>query len=300
MNQTVEKILDRQDSSITFWNADVIKELSKTLLPSRVWTSLRVARIKWGIDHYQAREVTHLYGGSPLRILLADPMAQGWYDRDWPELNEIALLKRNRLKPGARVFDLGAHQCVVALMLAKAVGPDGVVIALEASSHNAAIGVRNQELNQTKNLHILNAAVAETSGRLTFNKGLNGQVDDGSGEWGSVEVDALSVDALSARYGFPDVLFIDVEGFECQALRGAPATLARKPDCFVEVHVGVGLEKFSGSAKEVFSFFPSNDYDLFVASEDHREFLPLIPDRGLLLKRFFLLALSRRLPAGKN
>jgi FkbM family methyltransferase len=272
----------------------VIKELSRTLLPSRVWTSLRVARINWGINHYQAREVTHFYGGSPLRIHLADPMAQGWYDHDWPELNEIALLKRNRLKPGARVFDLGAHQCVVALMLANAVGPEGVVIALEASPHNAAVGLRNQKLNQTGNLHILNAAVAETSGRLTFNKGLNGQVDDGSGEWGSVEVDAFSVDALSARYGFPDVLFIDVEGFECQALRGAPETLARQPDCFVEVHVGAGLEKFGGSAEAVISFFTRSMYDIFVASEDHPEFVPLTPGTGLLLTRFFLLAISRR------
>ncbi len=276
----------------------MIKELSKTVLPSRVWTSLRVARIEWGINHYQAREVTHLYGGNPLRILLADPMAQGWYDHDWPELNEIALLKRNRLRPGARVFDLGAHQCVVALMLANAVGPDGVVIALEASPHNAAIGVRNQKLNQAENLHILNAAVAETSGRLTFNKGLNGQVDDGSGEWGSVEVDALSVDALSARYGFPDVLFIDVEGFECQALRGASQTLARRPDCFVEVHVGAGLEKFGGSAEAVISFFPSSEYDIYVASEGHPEFVSLTPDAGLLLTRFFLLAISRRPVSG--
>jgi FkbM family methyltransferase len=274
----------------------VIKELSKSLLPSRAWTSLRIARIKWGITHYQAREVTHLYGGNPLRIHLADPMAQGWYDHDWPELNEILLLKRSRLKPGARVFDIGAHQCIVALMLAKAVEPGGVVIALEASPHNAAVGLRNQRLNEIENMHIVNAAVAETSGRLTFNKSLNGQVDDGTGGWGTLEVDAFTVDALSHKYGFPDVLFIDVEGFELQALRGAQETLARHPDCFVEVHVGAGLEKFGGCAEAVISFFPRSEYDLFVASEGQSEFVPLGPDTELLLKRFFLLAIGRRPP----
>ena len=44
--------------------------------------------------------------------------------------------------------------------------------------------------------------------------GLNGQVDDGSRGWGRVEVPATTIDALSQAHGYPDVLFVDVEGFE--------------------------------------------------------------------------------------
>ena len=61
-------------------------------------------------------------------------MGAGWYDHDWPELPEIALLKQHGLRPGARVFDIGAHQGVVALMLSKTVGPEGFVLAVEASA----------------------------------------------------------------------------------------------------------------------------------------------------------------------
>jgi hypothetical protein len=129
---------------------------------------------------------------------------------------------------------------------------------------------------------------------LNFNRGLNGQVDDGTGEWGSVEVEAFSIDALSQEYGFPDVLFIDVEGFECQVLEGAKETLARYPDCFVEVHVGAGLEKFGGSAEGIISFFPRDDYELLMASEENRDFVPFDCDAALLQRRFFLLAISRR------
>jgi hypothetical protein len=39
----------------------------------------------------------------------------------------------------------------------------------------------------------------------------------------------------------PDILFIDVEGFEVHALKGATHTLQGRPDCFIEVHVGCGL-----------------------------------------------------------
>ncbi len=60
-------------------------------------------------------------------------MAEGWYDHDWVDvMNEITLLRKSRLKVGARVFDIGAHQAVVALLLSRTVGPTGEVIAVEA------------------------------------------------------------------------------------------------------------------------------------------------------------------------
>src|SRR5262249_47043967 len=157
-------------------------------------------------------EVNHTYGGFPFRIVISDPLAQGWYDCDWPVQPEIALLSQHRLRPGARVFDLGAHQCVVALMLARTVGLQGSVIALEANSHNARVGQRNRDANEAPQLQVLHAAVAERSGSITFNEGLNGRVDDGTGEWGRVEVPAYSIDDLADKHGTPDLLFLDVEG----------------------------------------------------------------------------------------
>jgi FkbM family methyltransferase len=247
-------------------------------------------RMRRVLATYQRRRVRHNYGGFDLEVELVDPMGEGWYDHDHSELAEIALLKQHGLRPGVRVFDIGAHQCVVAMMLAKTVGPQGFVLAVEASPVNCEAGERNRELNGLENLKILHAAGAAQSGTLVFNRGTNGQVDDGSGEWGQIEVNSYSVDDLAARFGQPDVLFIDVEGFECELLRGAKNTLARGPDCFVEVHVNAGLEKFGGSVSQVLSLFPPGY--AFFASVPEGSFLPLREDSGVLRDRFFLVAIA--------
>lgn len=218
----------------------------------------------------------------------------GWYDRDWAELPEIALVRRFRLRPGARAFDLGAHHGIVALMLARIVGPAGQVIAVEASPHNAALCSRNRDLNDAQQLKVVQAAVSDRPGKLFFNQGCNGQIDDGSGDWGRIEVEAVTIDELANAHGRPAVLFLDVEGAECQVLDGARQVLASCPDCCVEVHVGAGLEKLGGSADGVLAFFPADLYERYVHTEVNPEPIPIEQaDPVYLRSRFFLTAIGR-------
>jgi FkbM family methyltransferase len=268
----------------------MLKQVIKAVVPKPLWNRLRMLRMRYTRASYRRRRVRHHYGGYELEVELVDPMGAGWYDHDWPELPEMALLKHHGLRPGARVFDIGAHQCVVALMLSKTVGPQGFVLAVEASPENCEAGEQNRKLNGADNCRVLHAAGAAQSGTLTFNRGTNGQVDDGSGEWGQIEVAAYSVDDLADQFGAPDVLFIDVEGFECELLRGAQKTLAGRPDCFVEVHVKAGLEKFGGSVSQVLSLFPAG-YEFFAAEPDN-PFTPLKEDSAMLHDRFFLVAIA--------
>lgn len=98
-------------------------------------------------------------------LVLADPVAYAWYDADWGVGPEFRRLLEHRLKLGAMVFNLGAHRCVVAMILAEAVGKTGKVLALGASAHDAAMGERNRELKGCENLEIVRAAVAEKFGQ---------------------------------------------------------------------------------------------------------------------------------------
>jgi FkbM family methyltransferase len=239
--------------------------------------------------------VKHNYGGVDLTVSIEDPVGEEWYDHDWPVPPEVAALAGSRLKPGARVFDLGAHQAVVALMLSRLVGEKGEVFALEAERHNFEVADRNRALNAAGNLTVLHAAAAAEPGELSFTGGLNGNVLEGGG---GVRVTACSVDSLAERYGAPDVVFIDVEGFEHEVLRGAERTLsAGRTDFFVEVHVGYGLESLGGSAQAVLQHFGPDRYTRLVSparSElEHYELEPIEDRPGILSERFFLVSLAR-------
>ncbi|HKY33556.1 MAG TPA: FkbM family methyltransferase [Candidatus Polarisedimenticolia bacterium] len=260
---------------------------------------LRAWRVRHLIRTFPARVVEHSYGGSRLKVFLADPLSQGWYDGDWPALPEIASLQQSRLRSGARVFDVGAHQGVVAAMLAGVVGPAGQVVAVEASLHNCRAAARNRELNGLSQIEVVQAAVADRPGTLYFNQGLNGQLDDGSGARGRLAVEAITLDQLAERFGPPDVVFLDIEGAECLALSGAPLVLASGADFFVEVHVGCGLEKLSGSVAQLLSYFPSHRFDLMVRAEEDDSFRPFRQDDPLTSERFYLLARCRGAEAGR-
>jgi FkbM family methyltransferase len=274
--------------------ANKIKQLGLRLLPSALAGRLRAWRVRWTIAHHTARVVKHNYGGGALTVLIADPLAEGWYDRDWSELPEIAALRSSRLRPGALVFDIGAHQGVVALMLAREVGREGRVVAVEPNAHNVAVARKNCELNAMQQVEVVQSAVSDRNGPLFFAASLNGQLDDGTGAAGRVRVESMTVDAMAQVHGSPDVVFVDVEGAEALVLAGAAQVLAGDADFFVEMHVGCGLEKLGGSVDRVVSFFPQDRFTLMFRREEDSCFRQFTPDDPITQHRFFLLALRTR------
>lgn len=270
--------------------------LLRRLLPQPIWAQLRTLRAQRRLSAYPRRTVRHSYGGMPLQVVIADKVGAEWYDHDVKLPDEIPLLQRGRLAQGARVFDLGAHQGVVALMLAQRVGDTGQVIAVEAMAHNARCAEENRVLNNADNIVVLHAAAADQPGMLQFEDGGGSHVANDNGEWTTTTVEAVTVDQLAERFGPPDVLYLDVEGYEQHVLQGAERTLqSARPDCFVEVHVGAGLELFGGSISGVLRHFPADRYDVVVRdATDGAEFVPVEADVVARTSRFFLVARARR------
>ena len=167
------------------------------------------------------------------------------------------------------------------------------MIAVEPSGHNATAAEANCDLNGMTRITVVRAAISDQPGTLVFSEGLNAQLDDGSGAWGRVTVEAVTIDGLAERFGDPDVVFLDIEGAECLAMAGAARVLARGADFFVEVHVGCGLEKLGGSADRVLAFFPRDRFSLLARSEADATFREFNADDPLTRDRFFLLALLR-------
>jgi FkbM family methyltransferase len=271
--------------------AGSLKAVLKSLVPPSLWGFLRKVRYRWELAKFRRRTVTHRYGRASLQVYLTDVTSVAWYDFDWPAIPEVELLRQT---PGARVFDLGAHECVFAMMLAEAVGPQGTVLAIEALQQHAQVGERNVRVNAYHNVQVLHAAATETSGKIAFTIGehiYRGKEDSDGKVW----VDGFNIDDLADRYGRPDTIFIDIEGYECRALHGAAKTLATNADFCIEMHVGCGLEAFGGSVEAVAAFFPADRYRLLARLPDDQEFFPIGAANGgfsdpRLKTRFFLVA----------
>ena len=252
-------------------------------LPPPLLGKLRLVRDQLAIHSFRPKIVEHSYGGIPIRVNLADSMSARWYDHDSPELPEITFLKSRRLKSGSLVFDLGAHQGVVALRFANIVGPSGRVVAVEGGRRNFDLAIENKRLNKAENLSVLHAVVAAESGvPMSFSSDINGCVSSSG-----TTVISRSIDALAAEYGTPDVVILDLEGYECRGLAGATRTLKAGADWCVEVHAGCGLESFGGSAEQVVQLFRDGGYDLYCYADERESVhaMSTIPQG-----RFFLIA----------
>jgi FkbM family methyltransferase len=142
---------------------------------------------------------------------------------------------------GGVFYDIGANAGYFTLLAAKAVGPNGTVIAIEPHPVNLARLRRHLAMNRgTDRVQIVEAALADEAGLLHFD------VSEGT-EMGrladtGMSVRALTLDALvcEQHYPPPTACKIDVEGGELRVLQGALRTLAtHRPVIFLESHTRV-------------------------------------------------------------
>ena len=228
--------------------------------------------------------------GVALSVHIEDETAANWYEHDWPVMPEIDILRSGRLGSGARVFNIGAHQAVVAMVLGSVVGPSGSVIALEADKHSAEVGAKNVRLNGMQHVNVIHGAGDCVSGELFFTDEYHVARPK---DVVTHRTAAFSVDDLAQRYGWPDVIFVDVEGYECKVLEGARKSLNAGADCLIEVHVGVGLELFGGSVDKILEYFPSDRFRVLVADTADPVFAPIGTSPAIARRHFYCAAMSR-------
>lgn len=176
----------------------IVKKVLLLLLPKPAYYRLARFYRTHIIRKFEPRVVEHVYGGYPMKLQLRDAMGAGWYDSDWPLPPEMRLFMGRSLKPGARVFELGAHQGVVAMMLAKSVEPGGHVVAVEADPWTTSIATENVQLNQISNLTVVLSAVADKeSGKIAESGGDMNRMYD----WALCGVPRVTIDGLAERHG---------------------------------------------------------------------------------------------------
>jgi FkbM family methyltransferase len=200
--------------------------------------------LRAGLNRLGVRRVRHCIHGRTYWVPLACTSLRRLL-RTRDERYEADFYKRvlDSVSPGAVVFDVGAHLGKYLVGLVPRVQPGGQVCAFEANpataDHLRQIVAWN---GWTSSARVIQSALGERTGtaRLCLDgDGCEpGQRAGAGAPAAGREVAMTTVDHFVAQSGLaPDLLKIDVEGYELHVLRGAAQTLAvHAPVVCCEIH----------------------------------------------------------------
>jgi FkbM family methyltransferase len=151
---------------------------------------------------------------------------------------EKSRLFERTVKTEQIVYDVGANAGYYALLASRLVGPSGLVVAFEPSPENLTNLRRHVELNRLSNVIVLPIAIGEHEGTCAFELGPTNAMGRLS-TTGHFNVDVVDLDTFvaSGKAPPPDIIKMDIEGGELEALKGAAGVLDRvKPAIFLATH----------------------------------------------------------------
>jgi FkbM family methyltransferase len=142
---------------------------------------------------------------------------------------ETKALLSSFLRPGMVFVDLGANEGFFSVVASRLVGPAGRILAIEPQSRLGPVIRRNLELNDAANVTLAQVAISAEAGVAEFNLA----PDTNSGSSGlsratryanpTQSVRTLTLDLCLQEHALTmvDVMKIDIEGYEYEAVLGA-------------------------------------------------------------------------------
>jgi FkbM family methyltransferase len=146
---------------------------------------------------------------------------------------KISWLCRRTVRRGDVVLDIGANMGVVTLLLARCVGPTGVVHAFEPNPRMGGLLTESASMNGFTNIRLHGIALGSRSGSFELNipRGNAGQgsliFHKNKSDCDTVKVPVRRLSEVFGEQGITNVrlMKIDVEGFESEVLLGATEIL---------------------------------------------------------------------------
>jgi FkbM family methyltransferase len=164
---------------------------------------------------------------------------------------------------GKRVYDVGAFLGYKALYFARRAQH---VLAYEPNPHTRERLMRNIELNALTNVTVrpvgLGSAPATVEARWDESRPGECSTVSGRGQH-TCMFEVTTLDAEADAFGAPDLVKIDVEGLECEVIRGAFRMLeSQRPDLFIEMH-GWGFDDKMARVHEMFGLLSGFGYSMY-------------------------------------
>lgn len=177
-----------------------------------------------------------------LKFYMSEPMMSrlGTFYRAYEP--DVSAWLSEQIQPGMTVYIVGGHIGIHVLHVARLLQGQGRVIVFEGWPENYAALQRNVELNLQLQVDIAleQQCIAAAPGLIRMAQGSSdGKHHIAAGdEAQTIEVPATSLDAYwQSTNACPDMILIDIEGFELDALKGGEKLLATcKPVLVLEHH----------------------------------------------------------------
>jgi FkbM family methyltransferase len=197
------------------------------------------------------------------------------------------------VQPGMIVADVGAHVGIHTLSLAARVGCDGHVYAFEPVPHVAALLRRHIKLNRLADrVTIVEKAVGELDGQAEMHVAPRG-MDPGNSCVARPYAPALTRLTVNVvrlarffeeRHQRPNVIKIDVEGYELRVLKGTAELIAGEPESILACALHPWHLQELGESEEEF-FREADRLGLEVVTLDGRPARPEGTYREVVLRR---------------
>jgi FkbM family methyltransferase len=154
------------------------------------------------------------------------------------ELKKVSLfiktIKDKKLKV---IYDIGAHVGYYTLISSKCVGDTGIVYSFEPNPQNIFYLKKHIEINKVNNVNVVETAVSDFIGEANFDTTSNtsmGKIADKGVKIRSITIDYF---VFENNNNPPEIMKIDIEGAELDALRGAKETITKfHPIIFLSLH----------------------------------------------------------------
>lgn len=145
-----------------------------------------------------------------------------------PELHEKWMWDYLKVKSGGVFLDVGAHVGKYVLQIARDVGENGLIIAIEPNPENYAVLVKNIRMNKIENILALNIAAWNEDCKIELFTGVAGGQHSlkRKAKLGSVVIEARALDNVLKGIDV-DLVKIDVEEAEVEVLQGLENTLKK-------------------------------------------------------------------------
>ena len=146
-----------------------------------------------------------------------------------------------KITRGDKVIDAGANIGIFTVMSSVLVGDSGSVLAIEPDPDNLTILKKNLELNNLKNVSIINKVLYSESGKniKLYQNGTMSKIitNDFRNSSSYMDVDTITFDDLIFLMGFkPNILKMDIEGGEKFALLCSENTMKTLDYLEAEIH----------------------------------------------------------------